>query len=117
MNVGLSYKQINKGGYTQITSGAELVAHELEALFNMPRHSLFFGSGLGVDLERYLFLQNDRAVHHLIRDDILKVLEVYGKVDLIGLTTAFKGDLITITLEVKVKSTQQAMTVPLTIGE
>lgn len=115
MYIGLSHKQINRNGATVLSSGAELIAHELELLLNMPKHSLFFGSDLGLDLEKYLFLSNKQAMHHLIRDDILKVLEQYGKVDLVRLTTAFQGSTLIITLVVRVKTTQQAITIPLTL--
>lgn len=118
MNIGVSHKELNVNNATVLSSGAKLVAHELELLLNMPKYGLFFGNNMGVDLEKYLYLKNKQATFHLIRDDIVEALRKYGKANLKELTLVFGADsTLTIVLTVTVKSTQELVTLPIVLRE
>lgn len=115
MNIGISYKNINENGTTKLTSGVNLIKDELTLLLNMPKYSMFFGNNMGLDLEKYLYLRNRKAVYHLIKDDITNVLDNYGKVRLRELRILFNDYELKIILEVAVRATNELILLPLTL--
>lgn len=115
MNIGVSYKEINKNNATVLKSGVSLIADELEMLLNLPKYSFFFGNNMGLDLEKYLYLRNKNAVYNLVRDDIMEVLRKYDKVILRELAVVFRESALYIVLTVQVKSTGDLINVPITL--
>ena len=67
---GIDYRNISSNGQTQLKSGMELIEAELNMLFSIPKHSLFFGNNIGIDLEKYLSLSNKTAAFNLVRSEI-----------------------------------------------
>lgn len=118
MRLGVSYKDIVKGGTTNLQTGFPLIRDELELLINFKKHGLFFGNNLGLDLEKYLYLSNKEATFHLIRDDIIELLRKYGKVYLKELSMEFKQDnTIHITIVVVTRDTGELLQLPFQVSQ
>lgn len=116
MNIGITYKDINSNNATVLKTGVDLIRDELTLLLNMPKHSLFFGNNIGIDLERYLYLRNRKAVYHLIRDDIIDTLNKYGKVVLERLSIVFREtSTLEILLHVIVRATRETIVIPIVV--
>jgi len=91
-NVGTIYSKITADGKTYLASGSELVASELSLLLNFQKYSLFFGNNMGVDLEKYLHLNNKQAIFNLIKSDIEILFSKYGKAYLKKIDMIFNTD-------------------------
>lgn len=73
----------------KLITGPELIKSELEFLLTTPKHTLFFGNSLGLDLERYLHLLNTTATLNLIKDEIEELFIKYRKVYLLRIEMDF----------------------------
>lgn len=118
MKFGVDYKELNKDNKTPIKYGLDLVQSELELLIGMSKYDLFFGNGLGLNLEKYLHLTNKTAIIHLIKDDIAEMLRTYNKASLRELRIEFENDTkLKITILVFVKEAGQLLEVPFSIED
>lgn len=116
MNLGISYKQLNKNNTTPILHGVDLIKDELVLLLNTKKYDLYFNGNLGLDLEKYLYLSNTEATFHLIKEDIKDLLLKYGKAQLKELTIHFKGQgTLYITLLVLINNTSDILEIPFSI--
>lgn len=101
---------------TILVTGVDLIKSELEFLLRTERNTLFFGNGIGADLEQYLYLLNNRATYNLIKDDIEALIAKYGRVYLRRLEMSF--DKMNKKLEIEIEVTtngQENIKVPLVI--
>lgn len=118
INIGTIYNKITEDGRTYLASGSELVAGELALLLNFPKYSLFFGNNMGLDLEKYLHLKNKQAIFNLIKADIEKLFDKYGKVYLKKVDMIFGQDSvlhITLTVSMDIQGRETFM-IPLTVS-
>lgn len=109
MLTGVDYKNIRTDktqGVTELISDEKLIVQEIKTLMNFPKHSLFFGNSIGVDLERYLYLSNKTATFNLIKNEITEVFNKYPRASLISLQLSITGDSkLLIDLEVSINGT------------
>lgn len=122
MNKGIDYKYIfTPNGKTNIVTGAELVQRELELLFSIGKHELFFGNDIGFDAERFLGLTNQEATFNLIKAEIEDLFGKYGKANLNKVTMTFVGGENRVVIDLDVTTgtgrTQDTFNFNLTVGE
>lgn len=116
---GVAFSKIFQNKEVNLVNGVELFQSELNFLFTTPKHSLFFGNNLGVDLSRYLHLLNTQATLNLIKADIEDVLIKYGRVYLRKIEMNFNTvkDSLSINIEVSTDSQgRNIVEIPLTVG-
>ncbi len=90
--IGVPFKQLfnKEEKATNLTTGVETIKDELQFLLSIPKHSLFFGNDLGLDLERYLHLLNRQATFNLIKTEIENLFSKYNRVYLVKLDITFR---------------------------
>lgn len=118
MAVGADYKKLfnHEKEELNLISGIDLIVRELELLLNFPRYSLFFGNNMGLDLEKYLYLSNRRAIFNLIADDIKKFFNTYGRVNLTSLEMSFDDINSKIIIDIEVGLGNETRTITLERG-
>lgn len=103
MNKGIDYKYIfTPTGKTNIVTGAKLVQRELELLFSISKHELFFGNDIGFDAEAFLGLTNREATFNLIKASIEELFMKYGKATLNKVTMTFINGENTVVIDLDV---------------
>lgn len=90
MIVGVDYKDIlDNAEATKLKFGVEMIRSEIELLLNFKKYTLFFGNNMGLDLEKYLHLENKTATFNLIKSDIEELFAKYRRVKLNRLRMTF----------------------------
>lgn len=126
---GVTFKQIFSKGETEagrltapetiLASGAKLIQSELQFLLETERYSMFFGNGIGADLDKYTYLMNNRATYNLIRDELEKLFAKYKKAYLQKITMNFNNAEKRLYININVstdRAGENAIMIPLTLG-
>ena len=118
MNIGIDYRKLTDSSEraTNLVYGVDLIAAELDLLLSMQKHQLFFGNDIGLDLERYMYLENKNATFNLIKSDIEKLFNKYRRARLVNFKAKFNDNSIEIELQVSPLDNQdRLMNIPLTV--
>lgn len=109
-STGVDYREIIKYDETEqgpvpirttnLVSGMRLIVAELNMLLDFPKHSLFFGNDLGLDLGKYQFVDNKTSVFNLIKKDIVSLFNKYGRARLMSLSIVFNERTNAIEIEI-----------------
>jgi len=104
MATGVKYNDIfsSNSKSTKLVSGVSLIKEELALLINFPKYGLFFGNEMGIDLEKYLYLQNKIATFNLIKADIEDLFKKYGRAQITKIEMSFDESNSAIIINVEV---------------
>lgn len=118
MPKGVQYNNIfNEDKATNIVSYLELFKAEIEMLLTIPKNSLFFGNGIGIDFNKYKYLKDNRAMYNLIKSDIENLFVKYRRLVLkkLVMTVNRKDSVLDIVIHATADG-QNTIEIPLQVG-
>lgn len=91
---GVDYRNIfdEATSSTNLISGINMIAAEINLLLNHKKYTLFFGNDMGLDCERYIGLRNRVATFNLIRSDIEKLFKKYKRATIKKIDMSFNEE-------------------------